>query len=85
MQINDETRVASGSRDTDGRLLTVSDATPDAYGNGVFSAIPSYVGGFAGLLNFGDVSLGVGLDAVEIGEAVDFRELPAGPSCTAMW
>ena len=76
---------ASGSRDTDGRLLTVSDATPMPIETGRSSAIPGYFGGFAGLLNFGDVSLGVGLDAVEIGEAVDFRELPAGPSCTAMW
>jgi len=42
------------------------------------SAIAGYVGGFACVLNFRDVPPGIGLAAVEIGEAVDLRELPAG-------
>ena len=42
------------------------------------SAIAGYVGGFACVLNFGDVPPGIGLAAVEIGEAVDLRQLPAG-------
>jgi hypothetical protein len=36
------------------------------------------VGGFASVLNFGDIPPGIGLAAVEIGEAVDLRQLPAG-------
>src|SRR5688572_2816035 len=42
------------------------------------STISGYVGGFACVLNFGDVPPGIGLAAVEIGEAVDLRQLPAG-------
>ena len=42
------------------------------------SAIAGHVGGFACVLNFGDVPPGIGLAAVEIGEAVDLRKLPAG-------
>src|ERR1700704_1580025 len=42
------------------------------------SAIAGYVGRFACVLNFGDVPPGIGLAAVEIGEAVDLRQLPAG-------
>jgi hypothetical protein len=42
------------------------------------SAIAGYVGGFACVLNFGDVPPGIGLAAVEIGKAVDLRQLPAG-------
>src|ERR671919_2449801 len=41
-------------------------------------AIAGYVGGFACVLNFGDIPPGIGLAAVEIGEAVDLRQLPAG-------
>ena len=41
-------------------------------------AIAGYVGGFAGVLNFSDVPPRVGLAAVEIGEAIDVRQLPAG-------
>ena len=37
------------------------------------SAIAGYVGGFARVLNFGDIPPGIGLAAVEIGEAVDLR------------
>src|SRR5688500_901847 len=41
------------------------------------SAIPGDIGGFACVLNFGDVPPRVGLTAVEVGEAVDLRQLPA--------
>src|SRR5919106_7008851 len=41
-------------------------------------AIAGYVGGFACVLNFGDIPPGIGLTAVEIGEAIDLRQLPAG-------
>jgi hypothetical protein len=49
-----------------------------ALGASQASAIAGYVGGFACVLNFGDVPPGIGLAAVEIGEAVDLRQLPAG-------
>jgi len=42
------------------------------------SAIARDVGGLACVLHLGDVPPGIGLAAVEIGEAVDLRELPAG-------
>src|SRR5438093_11040463 len=42
------------------------------------SAIAGDVGGFACVLNSGDIPPGIGLAAVEIGEAVDLRQLPAG-------
>ena len=42
------------------------------------SAVTGHVGGFAGVLNFDDVPPGIGLAAVEIGEAVDLRQLSAG-------
>src|SRR5207249_4120664 len=42
------------------------------------SAIARDVGGFACVLNFGDILPGIGLAAVEIGEAVDLRQLTAG-------
>jgi len=41
------------------------------------SSIAGYVGGFACVLNFGDVPPGIGLAAVKIGEAVDLGQLPA--------
>ena len=41
-------------------------------------AIAGYIGGFAGVLNFSDVPPRVGLAAIEIGEAIDVRQLPAG-------
>src|SRR5881628_1319648 len=41
------------------------------------SAIAGDVGGFACVLNFGDIPPGIGLAAVEIGEAVDLRQLTA--------
>ena len=40
--------------------------------------VAGYVGGFARVLNFDEVSPGIGLAAVEIGEAVDLRQLSAG-------
>src|SRR6266478_707512 len=40
--------------------------------------VAGYVGGFACVLNFGDIPPGIRLAAVEIGEAVDLRQLPAG-------
>ena len=42
------------------------------------SAIAGDVGGLARVLDLDDVSPGVGLAAVEIGEAVNLRQLPAG-------
>src|SRR6266540_4357042 len=42
------------------------------------SAIAGCVGWFACVLNFGDVPPGIGLAAVEIGETVNLRQLPAG-------
>src|SRR5687768_2045220 len=40
--------------------------------------VAGVVGGFACVLNFGDVPPGIGLAAVEIGEVVDLRQLSAG-------
>jgi hypothetical protein len=40
--------------------------------------VAGYVGGFACVLNFDDVPPGIGLAAVEIGEAVDLRQLSTG-------
>ena len=40
-------------------------------------SIASDVGGFACVLNLDDVSPGIGLTAIEIGEAIDLRQLPA--------
>src|SRR6185369_12154332 len=40
--------------------------------------VAGYVGWFACILNFDEVPPGIGLAAVEIGEAVDLCQLPAG-------
>src|SRR5688572_33487346 len=44
----------------------------------VVLAITGYVGRFACVLNLDDIAPGIGLAAVEIGEAIDLRQLPAG-------
>ena len=41
------------------------------------STIASHVGWFAGIVNFDEVSPGIGLAAINIGKAVDSGKLPA--------
>src|SRR5687768_16414762 len=45
---------------------------------GVWSAIAGHVGRLARVLHFDEVAPGIRLAAVDVGEAVDARELPAG-------